>query len=53
MFQAKKNMSGVAVLYAEFFGHTGTCTRTGTLPKVLESTPSGRPTKVMAYVAAF
>ena len=27
-----------------FFGHTGTCTWSGTLMKVLESAPSGRQT---------
>ena len=32
------------VSYPELFGHTSTCTRTGTLMKVLESTPSDRQT---------
>ena len=32
------------VPYLEFFGHTGECTGTGTLTKVLESTPSDRQT---------
>ena len=32
------------VPYPEFFGHTGTCTGTGTLTKVLESAPSDRHT---------
>ena len=34
----------ITVLYPEFFGHTGTCTGTGTLTKVLESTLPDRQT---------
>ena len=40
----KKKMLGVAVPYPQFFGHTGTCTGTETLTKVLESTQSVRQT---------
>ena len=37
-------MLRVAVPYPDFFGHTGARTETGTLTKVLESTPSDRQT---------
>ena len=40
-------MLGVAMPFSELFRHTGTYTGTGALIKVLESTPSDRPTKVM------
>ena len=42
----KKGSAGkhFGVFSAEFFGHTGTCTGTRTLTKVLESAPSDRKT---------
>ena len=36
--------------YPEFFGHTGTCTETRTLTKVLENALSDRATKVVALI---
>ena len=38
------NVDVIPVLYPEFFGHTGRCTGTGTLTKVLGSAPSDRQT---------
>ena len=39
-----KYLRVIPVLYPEFFGHTGTCTGTGILAKVLENAPSDRQT---------
>ena len=39
--------------FPELFGHTGTYTGTGALMKVLESTPSDRPTKVIDLCSCF
>ena len=36
--------------YPEFFEHTGTCTESTTLTKVLENALSDRATKVMALI---